>query len=492
MPAGAARQPARRLRRRTATTTRATSSRWRRRRSTPYTAHRHRPAAIIANRHLVLPRPARPEPDRRHRLLLVARRGAPGLREPAQRRVPTMALAGGVNLHPRRADTSIVPSAAAMLSPDGRCKAFDARANGYVRGEGGGVVVLKPLAAAAGRRRPRSTRVIRGTAVNQDGRTHGLTVPSGRAQESVLREALPHGRDRARRRSQYVEAHGTGTPVGDPIEAGALGTRPRRGRPPGSRCVIGSVKTNIGHLEAAAGIAGLIKAALALQHRSIPPQPALRGARTRDIDFDAACRLRVAAAARALARRRPPGPAPASTPSASAAPTPTSCSRTPAAPKTPSRHVTTTPPGACCLPSRPTAQARCASLLGYAAHPTAAGRGLTSERLPHRGHARTHPPRRRVAARSSRGTGRGAWAFAAGETGPAVHGQRGPTTPRAAFVFSGQGPQWWAMGRELLDQEPVFRAAIERCDDAVRPLADWSLIEELTRRRSRFAAWMRR
>src|SRR5262245_43159307 len=199
-----------------------------------------------------------------------------------------LALAGGVNalLLP---DWYIGFSRLGMLSPDGRCKAFDARANGFVRSEGAGVVVLKPLAQALADG-DRVYAVIRGTAVNQDGRTPGMTVPDQEAQETLLVEAC-RSAGVAPSKVQYVEAHGTGTLVGDPIEARALGRVLSVGRPAGQSCVIGSVKTNIGHLEAGAGIAGLIKTALALHHRRIPGN--LHFDRpNQDIDFDG-LRLRV-------------------------------------------------------------------------------------------------------------------------------------------------------------------------------------------------------
>ena len=188
-----------------------------------------------------------------------------------------LALAGGVNLILSPAIT-INFTKAGVMAPDGRCKAFDARANGYVRSEGAGVVVLKPLSRALADGDP-IYAVVRGSAVNQDGRSNGLMAPNPLAQEAVLREAY--------RRAgvspgdvQYVEAHGTGTLLGDPIEVKALGAVLGIDRPPGRPCALGAVKTNIGHLEAAAGIAGLIKVALALKHREIPADPALRGAQS--------------------------------------------------------------------------------------------------------------------------------------------------------------------------------------------------------------------
>ncbi|HVH46989.1 MAG TPA: polyketide synthase, partial [Labilithrix sp.] len=180
-----------------------------------------------------------------------------------------MALAGGVAVVLSPAPT-IGMSKLTALAPDGRCKAFDATANGYVRSEGAGAVVLKPLSAALADG-DAIHAVIRGFAMNNDGRTNGLTAPSRAAQERLLADAYasagiqPH-------EVQYIEAHGTGTLLGDPIEAAALGAvvganRDRLGVAP---CLLGSVKTNIGHLEGAAGIAGLIKACLMLEHRTIP------------------------------------------------------------------------------------------------------------------------------------------------------------------------------------------------------------------------------
>ena len=199
-----------------------------------------------------------------------------------------MAIAGGVNalLLP---DWYVGFCRMGMLSPEGRCRAFDAGAGGFVRSEGAGVVVLKPMAQALADG-DRVYAVIRGTAMNQDGRTPGMTMPGQQAQEELLRQAC---RDAAVSPSsiRYVEAHGTGTLVGDPIEARALGRVLSEGRPADQPCPIGSVKTNIGHLEAGAGVAGLIKTALALHHRRIPgnlhfdrPNP--------EIDFDA-MRLKV-------------------------------------------------------------------------------------------------------------------------------------------------------------------------------------------------------
>ncbi|RKN03193.1 type I polyketide synthase, partial [Streptomyces radicis] len=180
----------------------------------------------------------------------------------------TVALAGGVHLNLAE-EVALGVRAFGALSPDGLCHTFDARANGYVRGEGGGLVVLKPLAAALADGDP-IQGVIRGSAVNNDGGGEGLTVPRRRAQEACV--ALAHRRagvDPAE--VSFVELHGTGTRAGDPVEAAALGAVLGAARPRGAALPVGSVKTNIGHLEGAAGIAGLLKALLALRHRELPP-----------------------------------------------------------------------------------------------------------------------------------------------------------------------------------------------------------------------------
>src|SRR5262245_22177132 len=178
-----------------------------------------------------------------------------------------MALAGGVNLI-LTPEITVSFSKARMLSPEGRCKTFDAGANGFVRGEGCGIVALKRLtdAEADG---DRILAVIRGSAVNQDGRSNGITAPNGPAQEAVIRRALAEA-GVSPDELQYVEAHGTGTSLGDPIEVQALGhvLGKRANEDP---MLLGSVKTNFGHLEAAAGIAGLIKVVLALQNEEVPP-----------------------------------------------------------------------------------------------------------------------------------------------------------------------------------------------------------------------------
>ncbi len=179
-----------------------------------------------------------------------------------------LAVASGINLI-LSPEMSIAFSRSGMLAPDGRCKTFDAGANGYVRSEGGGVVVLKRLSQAIADNNT-ILAVVRGTAINHDGSSNGLTAPNGLAQEAVIRKALSDAGVLPNAVS-YVEAHGTGTSLGDPVELQALESVYAHGRDKTNPLILGSVKTNIGHTEAAAGIAGLIKVVLSMQHGYIPP-----------------------------------------------------------------------------------------------------------------------------------------------------------------------------------------------------------------------------
>jgi acyl transferase domain-containing protein len=195
----------------------------------------------------------------------------------------SLALAGGVNvmLVPQY---WVVMSKGRFLAKDGYCKSFDEAADGYARGEGAGLVLLKPLHAAL-RDGNEIYAVVRGTGVNHDGRTGGISEPNPHAQEALIRQV--YARAGVPMNSvRYVEAHGTGTAVGDPAEASVLGRTFGAGRSASDRCVVGSAKAAIGHLEAAAGVAGVIKAALCLHHHEIPPQAKLQTPNP-SIPFDA-------------------------------------------------------------------------------------------------------------------------------------------------------------------------------------------------------------
>ncbi len=408
-----------------------------------------------------------------------------------------LAIAGGVHIM-LTPEPTMGFCRATMLSPTGRCRAFDAGGDGYVRSEGVGVVLLKPLAEAiaAG---DAVYAVIRGTAVNQDGRSAGLTVPSAPAHEAMMRRALEAAGVEPRA-VQYVEAHGTGTPVGDPIEARAIGAvmRPPSGR--AAACAIGSVKTNIGHLEAASGIAGLIKTALALSHRQIPaslhferPNPA--------IDFDA-LRLRVVTALEPWPAAPGEGLAGINSFGFGGANAHVVLGEAPAAARR-NGGPSPTPPG----PTRPeeaaagaaparahlmTISARSdASLAGltrdYAAHlertPELSPRELSAAATMRRAH---HPHRLAVVGATREEMLDGLEAFAAGDTRASIAAAKAPATaPKLAFVFSGMGTQWWGMARALLRDEPIFMATVAACDRALEPLKGWSIIEQLAAGESR-------
>ncbi|HUU34591.1 MAG TPA: type I polyketide synthase, partial [Vicinamibacterales bacterium] len=365
---------------------------------------------------------------------------------------------------------------ASMLSPDGECRAFDADANGYVRSEGAGVVMLKPLAAALRDGDPIHA-VIRATAINQDGRTNGMTVPSPRAQQAMIEEALGKA-GIAPRDVHYVEAHGPGTRVGDPIEAAAISAAMRVGRPAGELCAIGSVKTNLGHLEAASGMPGLIKVALALGHRQIPPS--LHFARPNDaIDLEA-LGLRVVTTLEPWPQPHRPAIAGVNSFGFGGA----------------NAHVLLEEPPRRVLADEPL-EAETARMLVLSARSPEALKTLAVAYAARLGDAdaprlrdlcftsgerRAHHELRLSVVASRRHDFVNLLSdFAAGGSGAGLATGRLPATgaPPLAFVCSGMGPQWWGMGRQLRQSEPVFRRMLERCDEVLRPLAGWSLLEEL-------------
>ncbi|HET8660800.1 MAG TPA: beta-ketoacyl synthase N-terminal-like domain-containing protein, partial [Micromonosporaceae bacterium] len=380
-----------------------------------------------------------------------------------------LALAGGVNLI-IAPESTVAMSKFGAMAPDGRSKAFDARANGYVRGEGAGIVVLKPLSQALADGDPVYC-VIRGSAVNNDGFSNGLTAPNPQAQVAMLRAAyqragvLPE-------RVHYVEAHGTGTLLGDPIEANAIGSVLGADRAPERPLLIGSVKTNIGHLEAAAGIAGLIKTILAIKHQTVPanlhfdrPNP--------HVSFDA-FRLHVPQAPQ-------PWPFPEELPLAGVSAFGfggTNCHVVLEGVRLQPAHLL--PLSA---PDPDTLREVASSVKELAAQPVpladlchAAARHLSQQ--PYRLALTARTPDQLVVQLER-------WlADPSGRPGPAgpqtaQAGAQVPAVPRVVFVFPGQGGQWLGMGRQLVRQEPVFREALRACDAALRPYVSWSLLEVL-------------
>ena len=396
----------------------------------------------------------------------------------------TTALAGGVTV-------MITPggfigfSQASMLSPEGRCKAFDASANGFVRGEGAGMVLLKRLSQAVADGDPIHA-VILGTAMNQDGHTNGISLPSPEAQARLVRDACA---DAGIAPSQigFVEAHGTGTAVGDPIEAHALAEALCPDRPADAPLAIGSVKTNLGHLETAAGIAGLVKAVLVLKRGQIPaslhfetPNP--------HIDF-AALKLRVPTALEPFPETDGVRMAGVNSFGFGGANSHVILAEPP--PRTQSESLPPFEDRAWPLVlSARSEEALRASAWRMGAwldeHEKSNGSSPVLPDLAYTLGARRnhHPHRLTLVARSSAEMVLELNAYGAGQDAAKARTAFTPRREQAArvgFVMSGQGPQWWGMGRELMQHEPVFRRMIEACDAAMKPWAKFSLIEELGR-----------
>jgi malonyl CoA-acyl carrier protein transacylase len=371
-----------------------------------------------------------------------------------------MALAGGVNLI-LTPDVTVSLSRARMLSPDGRCRTFDAGANGFARGEGCGIVVLKRLADAEADG-DRILAVIRGSAVNQDGRSNGITAPNGPAQEAVIRRALSEA-GLSPDDLGYVEAHGTGTPLGDPIEVQALGRVLGSNR---EALPIGSVKTNIGHLEAAAGIAGVIKVVLSLQHEEIPAHLNFEKQNPHIAWDETPVRVPVKPEPWvSSARRRIAGVSSFGFSGTNAHVVIEEAPQTQLAPrKDHPPHILTV--------SAKTPEALRELAAAYARHIAESSEGIAD--IAYTANACRSPwPHRLAVVANTKEEAQQKLADGA-LTG------RAPTTPnKIAFLFTGQGSQYTGMGRELYDTEPVFREVLNRCADALKTERDIPLIEVL-------------
>jgi acyl transferase domain-containing protein len=376
-----------------------------------------------------------------------------------RRRECDLALAGGVNLT-LTATGSVLCSRARMMSFDGHCKTFDSTADGYVRGEGCGMLVLKRLSDAQ-KDGDRILAVVRGSAVNQDGRSSGLTAPNGQAQEAVIRAALADARLNPSEVS-LIEAHGTGTPLGDPIEMRALNAVYGR-RPGGQRLKVGSVKTNIGHLEAAAGIAGVIKAVLALQHRTVPahlhfrqPNPLIDWANIA-IDVPAA----TTAWDTPTGERRRAG---VSSFGFSGTNAHVLLEEAPEVPRTSSHSAVGGPQVLVLSAQTPGALAQVAAqLAARLAEPDAPTLPEVAATL---ALGRSHLIERAafVATDLPEARARLAQLAAGGDTdGMAVGRAVAGGAPEVVFMFSGQGTQYLGMARTLYDAEPVFREVLDDC-----------------------------
>ena len=403
----------------------------------------------------------------------------------------TMALAGGANMV-LRPETVISMCKGGFLSPDGRSKSFDARANGYGRGEGSGIVVIKPLSQAVADN-DRIYCVVRGTGVNQDGRTNGITVPNPDSQISLCRKVCQDaGVDPAT--IEYVEAHGTGTPVGDPIEANSLGTIYGQARDDGETVALGSIKANFGHTEAAAGVAGVIKACLTLHHATIPPLAYLDEPNP-NIPFAE------------LGLRLPRTPEPMSgkngTPRAAinsfgyggtnahaileryveptrtvAGTTKTANGKVNAPVDLPATREIIFP-----LSARGNDALKAAVQAMVEALPQLEKNYSLNEICYVAATRRQHHSHRlAVRCGSIEDLKSKLQAYLVdGQAEGVITGKVESISSAPVFVFTGMGPQWWGMGRELMQEEPVFRAAVEECDAILQRIAGWSIIEELAK-----------
>ncbi|MBS2963681.1 SDR family NAD(P)-dependent oxidoreductase, partial [Actinocrinis puniceicyclus] len=424
--------------------------------------------------------------------------------ESLRRGETALAIAGGVQLN-------LIPEGAVSaarfggLSPDGRCFTFDARANGFVRGEGGAALVLKPLAGALADGDPIYS-VILGSAVNNDGTGggDGLVVPNGAAQAEVVRDALAQAAIRPGR-VQYIELHGTGTPVGDPIEAEALGAVFRARRAAGDPLAVGSVKTNLGHLEGAAGVVGLLKTVLSVRHRQLPaslhfrtPNPAipLDGLRLRVQRETGAwphaerpllagvssfgiggtnCHVVVGEAPRSA-----PGasPRPAATLSAAAlsAAAHTEADATVAEPGGPAARLVALPvsgrtPAALRAQAERVAARIAATAADEDAGPAVCDLGYSLATT------RTAFEHRAVVLAGDRQEAlSGLAALARGEDAAHAVAGRALEEPKVVFVFPGQGAQWSGMALELFDDSPVFRGLLHAAAAAVEHHTHWSVL----------------
>jgi acyl transferase domain-containing protein/acyl carrier protein len=389
-----------------------------------------------------------------------------------------LALAGGANVLLTPA-TMITFSHAHMLAPDGRCKTFDAAADGYVRGEGCGVIVIKRLDDAI-RDGDRIRAVIRGSAINQDGASGGLTVPNGIAQQRVIADALRRA-GVAPADVDYLEAHGTGTSLGDPIEAQAAGAVLGAGREPDRPLLMGSVKTNIGHLEAAAGIAGVIKVILALEHRVLPQHLHFRDP-SPHIPWD---RLPVQVVQQATAWERNGRPRIAGVSSFGFAGTnahviiseaPAGAGQVAVAPSPVHR------PGDRRFGVLPLSARTLAALVQLAdqyrtwlaAHPEATladvcfTAGVGRAHLEHRA---------ALVVNSKESAGELLGALADDRPAPGLVRGVSDDTPKTAWLFTGQGSQYPGMARELFDTEPVFAETVTHCAAVVADVLEKPLLD---------------
>ncbi|MDQ8194085.1 SDR family NAD(P)-dependent oxidoreductase [Coraliomargarita sp. SDUM461004] len=389
----------------------------------------------------------------------------------------TMALAGGVNIM-MRPEFPLMMSKGRFLSEHANCRAFDASAGGYVRGEGAGLLLLKPLDAALADG-DSIHAVIEGTGVNQDGRTPGISLPNSEAQEELMREVYTRA-GVAPAEVDYVEAHGTGTQAGDPLEARALDSVFREGRDAEQKLLVGSIKTNFGHTEAAAGVAGVIKAVLVLKHRQVPPTLHFKTPNPK-IPFSKYL-FRIADAKEAL-------------PSISEKPVlhvgvnsfgyggtngHVVLSSAPELPSASPCKEAEPPFTLFPLSARsPEALRESASRLAfYVRRNKTASLSDLYHTLAHRKSLLNY--RAGIVASDTKDLRQKLMLASNGDEQDGLRISNEPVeATRPVFVYTGMGPQWWAMGRELFETEPVCAQVLDEVEAIFRPLSGWSLKEAM-------------
>ncbi|MCL2372062.1 MAG: type I polyketide synthase [Defluviitaleaceae bacterium] len=385
----------------------------------------------------------------------------------------TMAIAGGVllNFAPQY---TIAESRGGFLSPDGTCKTLDESANGYVRGEGAAVVILKPLKDAIADN-DHIYSLILGSAVNQDGQTNGITVPNGESQKQATIKACAQAGIQPKE-VQYIEMHGTGTPVGDPIEANALGETYGLGRDKNKPCIIASVKTNIGHTESVAGVAGIIKTSLVLKNKKIPPHLHLKNINPK-INLE---ELNLKVPQELMDYPKHEGLAMAAVNSfgfggtnahavLSEAPEPQVFSSQ-------KNDVTRIFP----ISARSEAGLKAMAEKYHAFLAQKDVKNLYDLGYSMSQRRDQHPYRLGVVAKNITQLKENLADYIQGNpTLGVAEGRNKDNSNDLVFVFTGMGPQWWKMGRELMAAEPIFMDAIKECDKEFFKYAKWSLLEAM-------------